>query len=119
MQTLASVNCEAEIVLQPDDKELEAAIDACDFLICDKNPYYMKFAKPILPDFIDRSVWSYQDFVYIMEEIANILKMHIQPSENLLLRKVDYNLDYFPMRQNDDVSLAARAMFSKLWRQRK
>ncbi len=31
MQTLASVNCEAEIVLQPDDKELEAAIDACDF----------------------------------------------------------------------------------------
>ena len=28
MQTLASVNCEAEIVLQPDDKELEAAIDA-------------------------------------------------------------------------------------------
>ena len=119
MQTLASVNCEAEIVLQPDDKELEAAIDACDFLICDKNPYYMKFAKPILPDFIDRSVWSYQDFVYIMEEIANILKMHIQPSGNLLLRKVDYDLDYFPMRQNDDVSLAARAMFSKLWRQRK
>lgn len=108
-----------EIILCPGEEELKATIDSCDYLISGGNPYYATTKTPILYNLFDRAVWSYADFVAIMEEVKLSLEEAKPLSKSLLLKKLAYDQVFFPTRAEDEDSLASREMFSKLWRQRK
>lgn len=112
-------HCEAEIVFEPDEAELQKTIKSCDFVICNGHPRYASLDVPVLYNLVDRSVWTYQGFVEIMEEIEQLLRKPQRMNKKLLLSKLDYDPVFYPMRQNDVDSKAARELYSRIWRQRK
>lgn len=115
----AEYHCEAEVLLEPDAEALRAAAQSCDFVICNGHPRYAKLGVPLLYNLFDRSVWTYQGFVEIMEEVYQLVQKPQVINQGLLLGKLVYDPVFYPMRQEDKDSLAARELYSRIWRQRK
>ncbi len=115
----AEYNCQAEVLLEPADDALREAAQSCDFVISNGHPRYANLGVPLLYNLFDRSVWTYQGFIDIMEEIQQLLQRPQLVSNALLLSKLDYDPVFYPLRQEDADSKAARELFSRVWRQRK
>lgn len=115
----AEYDCEAELVFEPDEAALREAAQACDFVICNGHPRYASLGVPVLYNLFDRSVWTYQGFVEIMEEVRQMLQKPQVTDGSLLLSKLEYDPVFYPMRVEDKDSRASREMYSRVWRQRK
>lgn len=115
----AEYGCDAEILLEPSEDALREAAQSCDFVICNGHPRYAALDVPVLYNLFDRSVWSYQGFVDIMEEVWQMLQQPQRTGSNLLLSKLAYDPVFYPMREADKDSKASRELYSRVWRQRK
>ncbi|WP_293556544.1 nitrogenase component 1 [Phascolarctobacterium sp.] len=115
----AEYNCQAEVLLEPADDALREAAQSCDFVISNGHPRYASLGVPLLYNLFDRSVWTYQGFIDIMEEVQQLLQRPQLVNTSLLLSKLDYDPVFYPLRQEDADSKAARELFSRVWRQRK
>ena len=111
-------HCEAEVLLEPAAEVLKKAAQSCDFVICNGHPRYAGLGVPLLYNLFDRSVWTYQGFLNIMEEIYQLLQRTQLSNNSLLLGKLAYDPVFYPMRQEDVDSKAARELYSRIWRQR-
>ena len=111
-------HCEAEVLLEPDAEALQQAAQSCDFVICNGHPRYAGLGVPLLYNLFDRSVWTYQGFLEIMEEVYQLLQEPQREGTGLLLGKLAYDPVFYPMRQEDTDSKAARELYSRIWRQR-
>lgn len=112
-------NCQAEVVFEPTAAELEHTVQGCDFVICNGHPRYAGLGVPVLYNLLDRSVWTYQGFVNIMEEIWQLVQKPQVLHKSLLLSKLAYDPVFYPLRQEDVDSKATREMYSRIWRQRR
>lgn len=112
-------HCQAEVVFEPTAAELAHTVQSCDFVICNGHPRYAGLGVPIIYNLLDRSVWTYQGFVNIMEEINQLVQRPQVLHKNLLLSKLTYDPVFYPMRQEDEDSKSAREMYSRIWRQRR
>ena len=92
---------------------------AADFVICNGHPRYASLNVPVLYNLFDRSVWNYQGFVDIMEEVWQMLQQPQRTGSSLLLSKLAYDPVFYPMREADKDSKASRELYSRIWRQRK
>ena len=117
-QAKQEYGCEADIVIDPAEDELRAAVQACDFVIDNGHPRYAGLGRPLLYNLFDRSVWTYEGFLEIMEEINRTLQSGQCLGDKLLLRKLAYDPVFYPLRCEDTASRNSREMFSRLWRQR-
>lgn len=115
----AEYACEAEILLEPAEAVLREAAQSCDFVICNGHPRYAALGVPVLYNLFDRSVWTYRGFLDIMEEIKQLLEQPQIMGKGLLLSKLAYDPVFYPLRQDDVDSKAARELYSRIWRQRK
>ena len=80
---------------------------------------YASLNVPVLYNLFDRSVWNYQGFVDIMEEVWQMLQQPQRTGSSLLLSKLAYDPVFYPMREADKDSKASRELYSRVWRQRK
>ncbi|WP_337406131.1 nitrogenase component 1, partial [Phascolarctobacterium succinatutens] len=115
----AEYGCDAEILLEPSEEALREAAQSCDFVICNGHPRYASLNVPVLYNLFDRSVWNYQGFVDIMEEVWQMLQQPQRTGSSLLLSKLAYDPVFYPMREADKDSKASRELYSRIWRQRK
>lgn len=115
----AEYGCEAEVLLEPAEEVLREAAQSCDFVICNGHPRYASLDVPVLYNLFDRSVWNYQGFVDIMEEVWQMLQRPQRTGSSLLLSKLAYDPVFYPMREADKDSKASRELYSRVWRQRK
>lgn len=115
----AEYGCEAQVLLEPSEEALREAAQSCDFVICNGHPRYASLNVPVLYNLFDRSVWNYQGFVDIMEEVWQMLQQPQRTGSSLLLSKLAYDPVFYPMREADKDSKASRELYSRVWRQRK
>lgn len=109
---------EEEILFNPTTGELQKALDECDFLISNGNPRYERYGLPLIPAKVNRAVFTYGEFLEIMEEISRILASPQKSGDRLLLNRLQYDKIYYPTSVKDDNSCSSREMFNRLWRRR-
>lgn len=114
----AACDSKAEVILNPSDRQLKETVQSCDYVICSGQPRYAALGTPVLYNLVDRSVWTFNGFMEIMEEIDTRLDRAEPLGEDLLLAKAAYDPNFYPLRAADKNSLASRDMFSRIWRQR-
>ncbi|MCQ2373852.1 MAG: hypothetical protein MJ050_07225 [Phascolarctobacterium sp.] len=114
-----SMNCDAELYINPSKEKLEVLMQDCDYLICGRNPRYAKLNKPILPMYIDRAAFDFESFMEIMEEVSAKIAEPLQLSNKLLLNCMEFDDIFFPREEKDCNSKASRDIYTEMWRLRK
>ena len=110
--------CNAELTVDPEADELEKVVADSEFLICGGNPRYACYGKPIIPGFLDRNVFDYDSYAEVVADHAAWLDKAGMPS-HLLLNRMEYDPVFYPLRCDDENTLASKELYSRMWRLRK
>lgn len=113
-----TLNCNAQIIINPQENKIKEYLNPVDYIICSSNPLYSNFDKPCIPSFYSRPVFDFFSFMEIMEEIYRIVINKNETKKKLLLNRVDFNKYFYPLLENDVNSLASREMYCRMWRLR-
>lgn len=109
----------ADILLNPSGAEMQAVAEACDFVITGGDSDKSKFGRPILPLYLDSSVFSYAGFVKNMEGFAAIIDNPTLTGKHLLLNRLTFDKVFFPLEAEDHNTHASREMYARMWRKRR
>lgn len=109
----------ADVLLNPSDEEMAEAAASCDFIITGGDSDKGKFGKPILPLYLDSSVFDYASFVKNMEQFADIIDNPTVTGKNLLLNRLNFDKVFFPIEEDDCNTHASREMYARMWRKRR
>jgi len=110
---------QAEFIMNPSDDEMKEAAESCDFIITGGNSDKGKYGKPILPLYLDSSVFDYASFVKNMEEFANIIDNPTVTGSHLLLNRLTFDKVFYPLEEEDYNTHSSREMYSRMWRKRR
>lgn len=113
------VGCKAKIHFNPSHEEMMKIFDDCDYLICGKNPRYASFGKPILPTYMDHTVFDFEGYMKMFEDISKKIANPVNVGSKLLLSSLDFDNVFFPMEKDDCDSKFSRDVYSDMWRMRK
>lgn len=110
-------SCNAQVVINPELKDMDKYLNETDYIMCNLNPIYKKFGKPCILTFFDSPVFDFKSFIEIMEKIIMIIECckNKKNKDELLLNRIEFNQYFYPIMKDDKLSLASREIYSRMW----
>ena len=115
-QALLATKSQAELFINPSDRELHSLCQQAACIIGTNQLCFAGQGAALLPAVHDYRPLDYAAYAEVLENFAQKIKNR-QQKNNLLLSRLTYSRDYYPLLDDGDC-LASREMWMRMWRLR-
>lgn len=115
-KALTEAESKAQLFINPSEQELHAVFQHTDCIVGTSNPRFAGKGAAMLPEVHDYRPLDYEAYVEVLENLAQRMQTR-QQKQNLLLSRLTYSQDYYPLLEDQDC-LASREMWMRMWRMR-